>query len=50
MINYIVTFLVGVVATWLVLRNNPLWIHPWKKIRSHKSDVKAMLREKIDRL
>jgi hypothetical protein len=48
--THAVAVVVGAVTTWLVLRNNPLWIHPWQKLMSHKSDVKALLREKIDKL
>lgn len=46
----LVSVAVGVVGAWLVFRNNPLWLFPWRKIKSHKEDAKAFLRERLNKL
>lgn len=44
------SFVLGIVSAWLVFRNNPLWLFPWRKLKSHKEDAKAFLRERLDKL
>lgn len=46
----LIAFSVGVVATWIFLRKNPLWLSPFLYIRSKKGDAKDYLRRRLDRL
>jgi hypothetical protein len=45
-----VSFAIGVVAAFLFFRKNPLWLFPWRKLKSHKEDAKAYLRERLNKL
>lgn len=46
----LISVVAGFVVAFLVFRNNPLWLFPWRKMKSHKADAKAFLRERLDRL
>ena len=46
----VISVSVGVVGAWIFFRKNPLWLFPWRYVRSHKEDAKAILREKLNKL